>query len=337
MPRTSRIDAPVALHHIIVRGVGRRRIFDDDTDRQIFLDRLGNVIYESGTICYAWALIPNHFHLLLRTGRMPLANVMRRLLTEYAMNYNNRHRRSGHLFQNRYKSILCQEEPYFLELVRYIHLNPLRAKLAPELKDLDLYPYAGHAVLIGKKNYSWQNTDDVLLHFGKRLSLARERYRQFIEKALHMGERPEFTGGGLVRSMGGWKAVKALRKTKALMKGDERILGDSEFVENVLRQNNEAYAQRLRLKSKGIDLNAIAQRVSHLLDMPIEQVWSKGKYRQVVAARSLLCYWAVRKLGMSITSLASRFDVSATTISLSVVRGEVMARDCGFELDNSKV
>ena len=129
MPRTARIDAPGALHHIIARGIGRRRIFDDDADRDGFLERLGSVLIESGAICYAWALIPNHFHLLLRTGQAPVSSVMRRLLTGYAMGYNRRHRRVGHLFQNRYKSILCQEEPYFLELVRYIHLNPLRAIL----------------------------------------------------------------------------------------------------------------------------------------------------------------------------------------------------------------
>lgn len=334
MPRSSRIDAPGALHHIIVRGIGRRKIFDDDMDRRLFLDRLGTVLSESGTICYAWALIPNHFHLLLRTGRAPISGVMRRLLTGYAMNYNWRHRRSGHLFQNRYKSILCQEDPYFLELVRYIHLNPLRAKLVTDLKQLDRYPYAGHGVLMGKRSLDWQNTKDVLLRFGKHLSPARKRYRQFIEKALTMGKRPELTGGGLVRSMGGWAAVKALRKTKAFMKGDERILGDSDFVESVLRQNDETFTRRLHLKSKGIDLDTIAHRVSQLLDMPIERVWSKGKYRQVVAARSLLCYWAVRELGMSATSLAPRFDVSATAISQSVERGEAMACDRGFQLED---
>jgi putative transposase len=99
MPRSARIDAPGALHHIIARGIGRRKIFDDDADRDAFLERLGPVISESGTSCYAWALIPNYFHLLLRTGQAPVSSVMRRLLTGYAMGYNRRHRRVGHLFQ----------------------------------------------------------------------------------------------------------------------------------------------------------------------------------------------------------------------------------------------
>lgn len=123
MPRQARKDSPGALHHIIARGIERRTIFNDDQDRDSFIDRLGTIIEQTGTECYAWALIPNRFHLLLRTGNAPIATVMRRLLTGHAVTFNRRHRRSGHLFQNRYKSILCQEDPYLLERVRYIHSN----------------------------------------------------------------------------------------------------------------------------------------------------------------------------------------------------------------------
>ena len=144
MPRKSRIDAPGALHHIIVRGIERCNIFQDKTDHSKFLDRLGGIIQETHTSCYAWALIPNHFHLLLKTGQAPVATVMRRLLTGYAIYYNKRHSRCGHLFQNRYKSILCQEDTYLLELVRYIHLNPIRAKLVRDLKALDRSRVCGH-------------------------------------------------------------------------------------------------------------------------------------------------------------------------------------------------
>jgi len=99
MPRTSRIDAPGALHHIIFRGLERRRIFRDDVDRDSFLDRLGGVLQETGTACYAWALIPNHGHLLLKTGDTPASKVMQRVLTGHAIYFNRRHRRHGKLFQ----------------------------------------------------------------------------------------------------------------------------------------------------------------------------------------------------------------------------------------------
>jgi len=169
MPRKSRIDAPGSLHHIIARGIDRKNIFKDDKDRDSFLERLGGIFAETQISCFAWALIPNHFHLLLKTGATPISTVMRRLLTGYAVSFNRRHRRYGHLFQNRYKSILCQEDPYFLELVRYIHLNPLRAGLVNDLRSLDKYRYSGHAVILEKRKYSWQNTEYVLRLFGEKV------------------------------------------------------------------------------------------------------------------------------------------------------------------------
>ena len=134
MPRKSRIDAPGALHHVIGRGINRQEIVSKKTDYSDFVNRLGHLLQQTRTSCYAWSLIPNHFHLLLRTGNVPVSTIMRRLLTGYAVTYNRRHRRFGHLFQNRYKSILCQEEPCCLELARYIHLNPLRAGLVLTIK-----------------------------------------------------------------------------------------------------------------------------------------------------------------------------------------------------------
>ncbi|MBW2058222.1 MAG: transposase [Deltaproteobacteria bacterium] len=134
MPRRTRIDAAGAVHHVIIRGIERRRIFYNDADRNSFTERLGKVISETRTACLGWVLMPNHAHLLFRTGLVPLATVMRRLLTGYAVSFNRKHLRHGHLFQNRYKSILCQEDLYLRELVRYIHLNPLRAGLVSDMR-----------------------------------------------------------------------------------------------------------------------------------------------------------------------------------------------------------
>ena len=125
MPRQSRIDAPGAFHHVIIRGIERTAIFRDDKDRDSFLDRFGGILLETSTPCYAWSLLSNHAHFLLRTGNISIARLMRKLLTGYAVTFNRRHHRHGHLFQNRYKSILCDEDAYLHELVRYIHLNPL--------------------------------------------------------------------------------------------------------------------------------------------------------------------------------------------------------------------
>src|SRR5262249_13828689 len=125
MPRGPRLDAPGVLQHVMARGIERRLLFRDDQDRQDFLHRVEMLVEARAFTIYAWALLPNHFHLLVRTDQRPLARSMRSLLSGYANAFNRRHRRGGHLFQNRYKSVVCEEDPYFLELVRYLHLNPL--------------------------------------------------------------------------------------------------------------------------------------------------------------------------------------------------------------------
>ncbi len=322
MPRQSRIDAPGALHHIIARGNEKRNIFEDTLDRQQFLARLGDILSTTHTMCYAWAIIANHFHLLLRTGSVPIATVMRRLLTGYAIYFNRKHRRYGHLFQNRYKSILCQEDPYFLELVRYIHLNPLRAKVVKGLTSLDKYPYSGHSVLMGRVEHEWQDTDYVLECFGKRVTGARFKYRDFIEKGVAMGKRPDLTGGGLVRSIGGWLNLLEMRKAKVFVKGDERILGDGDFVAQILQTAGEAFEKRTSMMAQEWDIDRVAEHVAKLLDMEVSEVWSFGKYRHIVKARSLLCYWAARELGVTIASLAKRLKISPAAVTQSVLRGE---------------
>jgi putative transposase len=332
MPRKSRIDAPGALHHIIGRGIDRGLIFRDDVDRDRFIARLGALLSETNTACYAWALMPNHFHLLVRTGAVPVAGLMRRLLTGYAIVFNHRHRRWGHLFQNRYKSILCQEEPYFLELVRYIHLNPLRAKLVDRVEALDEYPYSGHSALMGIRLVDWQDTDIVLGQFGRRKRTARRDYQAFLCEGIERGRRPDLTGGGLIRSLGGWGEVKAQRRQKEYMKGDERVLGDSDYVEEVLRAANENLQRAYQLKTLGLDVDQVAQRVADLLGLPVEAVWAAGKHRKTVAARSLLCYWVVRQLGLSMSSLAQRLGISPTSVSHSVTRGEALAKTADFKL-----
>jgi REP element-mobilizing transposase RayT len=328
------VDAPEALHHIIARGIARKKVFDDNADRDFFVERLGSILSDTSTQCFAWALIPNHFHLLLKSGATPIATVMKRLLTGYAMHYNRRHKRHGHLFQNRYKSILCQEDAYLLELVRYIHLNPLRAKLVEDMKRMDNYPYCGHSALMGKLTVAWQNKSYILGLFGDKISPARRRYRAFVEKGIADGKRPELTGGGLIRSVGGWAAAKALRKANALQKGDERILGDGDFVEAVLSEANEAYERRYLLKAKGIDVDTIVLRAAQIAGIEPSQIWTSGKQPKIVHARSLLCYWATNELGVSQAWLSKKLKLSQPAISLSVARGRAIAIQNNYEIEN---
>ena len=161
MPRCGRIDFPGALHHVIIRGINRAAIFRDNNDRENFVRRLQKGLVETKLRCYAWVLMLNHVHLLLRTGPQPLTKLMRCLLTGHAIYFNLRHNRAGYLFQNRYKSILCDDEAYLLQLVRYIHLNPLRANIISSLQELNTYPWCGHSVLLGNEKAEWQDTGEI--------------------------------------------------------------------------------------------------------------------------------------------------------------------------------
>jgi putative transposase len=331
MPRKARIDAPGALQHVIGRGIARGKVFADDDDRENFLERLGSIVTESSTQCYAWALIPNHFHLLLRTGDAPIATVMRRLLTGYAVSFNRRHRRCGHLFQNRYKSILCQEDPYFAELVRYIHLNPLRARLAADMNTLEEYPFCGHGAVLGNSDRPWQNTGAVLKRFADQLGPARQRYRAFVEKGVTQGKRPDLTGGGLVRSAGGWVAVKALRRSGDYQKGDERILGDGDFVAKSLARANEQMARKYRIRSRGISFETVVERVADLLEMDTGEVLSPGKHKRLVKARSLVCFFTAQETTISQAELSRRFSLTQPAVSMAVDRGRKLAAEMNID------
>jgi putative transposase len=321
MPRKARIDAPGALHHIILRGIERRPIFNDDQDYRNYLDRLGGVITETSTHCYAWVLMPNHVHLLLKTGLVPLATVMRRVLTGYAQQFNRRHKRHGHLFQNRYKSFLCEEDPYLLELVRYIHLNPLRAGLVKDLKVLAGWVRSGHSVLMGRVKRDWQDTDYVLSLFGRGMSSARRSYASFVAEGLANVRRPELVGGGLLRSIGGWSTLAVNRSKGLRLMSDERILGSSEFVEDVLKKADEEYDRRTLAQREGQDLDTLVNRISDYFGIDKEALKSSSKQREVCRARRLLCYFAVSKLMMSCADIARKLNISPSSVSKAVMRG----------------
>mgnify|MGYP001358443554 CR=1 FL=1 len=310
MPRQPRIDIPGLLQHVIIRGIERSDIFYDDDDRDNFLERLGRLLEETETDCFAWALMSNHVHLLLRCNRVPLAKFMRRLLTGYAVSFNRSHQRSGHLFQNRYKSIVCEEEPYFLELVRYIHLNPLRAGLVNSLEELDEYPWCGHPALIGKQFKPWQAIVDVLSHFSERHDKARMHYHTFIADGLTMGKRRDLVGGGLRRSQGEDLSGEEIEVF------DDRILGGGDFVNAVLDDD----ARKLHARQK-ISLDELERNVARKFDLPETGLRQRGRQNDRSRARALFCYLAVTKLNAKCSELAKRMNVGLSSVSRSVRRG----------------
>jgi putative transposase len=179
----------------------------------------------------------------------------------------------------------------------------------------------------GNGHYDWQNTKYVLSLFGQNLSKARNLYSEFVYKGIGLGKRPELTGGGLIRSQGGWKAVKALRGATARIKGDERILGDSDFIKEVLEKNQQQLERRYHYHSMGYDFDWLVSRVATLLGIEKSIVTRAGSYPGTVEARSILCYWAAREFGISTLELSKRLGVSQPTASQSVKRGEKSVKE----------
>lgn len=312
MPRSNRIDAPGLLQHVIVRGIERSVIFFDDQDRQRFLQRFSSLLEETGTECFAWALMTNHFHLLLRTSTVPLSIVMRRLLTGYAVYFNGRHSRAGHLFQNRYKSIVCEEEPYLLELIRYIHLNPLRAGAVRDLSALDRYPWAGHAVLIGISPMAGQNVREVLGRFDEDIPRARQLYREFVGDGIPLGTREDLIGGGLRRSQG-----RRAREDRESF--DERILGGGVFVDRLREQR---FAGSDITPWSRLSLAGLIEIVCDTLGVDKGGIQLPSKVRKLALARGIICFLAIREMGLRAAEVGRELNLGPAGVSIALRRGE---------------
>jgi putative transposase len=320
MPRRARLDAPGTLHHVMIRGIERRRIVDDDEDRLMFVERLGELSQKVQTAVYAWALMTNHAHIFLRSGPQGIAGFMRKFLTGYAGGYNRRHKRHGHVFQNRYKSIVVEEDVYFKELVRYIHLNPLRADIVKSVDELDGYPFSGHSALMGKVQHSWQDCGYVLKWFGEQLRQSRRDYRRFVEMGVALGRQPQLVGGGLVRSAGGWSEIKALRRIGEQQKGDERILGSGAFVSSMLSEAELVHKYRLANLDRERSALGLLTKYCHRNDVSIEALRGGSRLRQVSAVRRELVYRMTEDLGLSLAEVARLLGVSTSAVAKIVAR-----------------
>jgi putative transposase len=254
MSRATRIEYEGALYHVMARGVGRMATFRDDADRELFLDRVGLVVEEGGLVVHAFCLMPNHYHLLASTPRGELGRWMRQINGPYAQRFNRRYRRSGHLWQGRYKAILVDRGDYLLECSRYIHLNPNRARIT---RPAERYRWSSYRNYVGGPTAaSWVHTG---LTFGE-LGGEADAYRTFVEAG--RGERAvspfERAVAGLVlgseafvrsvveRLEGGddpeRPAVAALRRTTKLAPDAVEAL-----VERVFATSGPARRRRLKL------------------------------------------------------------------------------------------
>jgi putative transposase len=317
MPRGPRLDAVGALHHVMARGIEKREIFLDDRDREDLLARLDKLVGDTGTGIFAWCLLPNHFHLLLRSSSIGLSTFMRRLQTGYAVYFNKRHGRAGHLFQNRFKSILVEEDPYLLALVRYIHLNPLRADLVKDLRGLEGYRWSGHPALLGKRGVPWQDTQYVLAQFGRNAREARAEYRRFVKQGIRRGTSKEPIEEKISEGVPQREPIEAVERESELPVRDTRVLGSSRFVQQVTIGSTETVREPslfIELAERERFLHTLRKEIAARFQITPEELRGGSRQRTVVAARAALAWVATRVGGVPTVDVARATGVTAVSV-----------------------
>jgi len=304
----------------MMRGIDKTNIFRDDEDKARFLERLGQTVTEGKCTVYAWVLMDNHVHILFKSGKVGISTVMRKLLTWYALYFNRRYHRTGHLFENRYKSILCDEDNYLLALIRYIHLNPLRAGMIETMDVLDTYPWSGHSAVMNKIRRPWMDTYYALLQFNDRPRRARNAYRRFVQEGIGQGRLPELTGGGLVRSQGGWSQVLAMQSKGRKEEYDQRVLGGGAFVQEILKEAEEKQIRQLKLRRTGRTIADIIQEECKRSEVSAEELKRGNRRRKVSESRRTIARRSRNELGLSGAEIASHLGVNTSSINRALAR-----------------
>lgn len=200
--------------------------------------------------------------------------------------------------------------------------------------DLDRYPWTGHSVLMGRKKREFQSTSEVISRFGRKQSDSRKKYRRFIMDGWNMGHREDLVGGGLQRSAGGWKGLNALRKQGIRWNGDERILGDGDFVAHILKETEECMDRRETLKNQGWTIEKLSRHVCQIAKIEVDDLLKKGRGNALSAAKGLFAYWGNRELGISQKKLAEYLQISGPALSCNVTRGERFSKEKSIKLLN---
>lgn len=286
MARKPRLHIDGAVYHVMLRGNGGQEIFFDDDDRRHFYFLLEEGVARFGHRIHGFCLMGNHAHLTIQVGTEPLAKIMQNLSFRYARWVNKKQKRIGHLFQGRYKAIMVDRDAYLLQLVRYIHLNPVRAKLVERPQD---YAWSGHRAYLGEETLTWLTTDWIYGQFGKHLSTCRERYEAFVNEGRGEGRRDEFHGGGDI---------------------DRRVLGDESFAERVL---NVTCAQ-----AGHITLDRLIKAVCEEYQMAESDLACANRTRLASEARCVIGWLAQKSGQITLTEVGKRFGRDVATLSHGV-------------------
>ena len=285
MARRPRLFAPGVLYHVIVRGNQRQKTFTAESDYQAYIERLARYRKKYDYVLHAYCLMPNHVHLLVESSAQPLAKFMQGLQQSYSQYFNLRHRKTGHVFEGRYKAILCQKDQYLLQLIRYIHLNPVRAGMVRSPKR---YRYSGDHVYLQGKATETIDPATVLSMLG-----GKQAYRRFVQDGLREGHKEEYY------------AVE-----------DQRFLGAEGFGARLLKKEAGLSGKKLTRRS----IETVARELAKLLKVDVQALRSPDRGWAISKARTIAAYVLVRRLGYRLSDVAAYFGRDMATLATLLAR-----------------
>jgi putative transposase len=324
MPRKARIVITGAFHHIMARGIDGRTIFCENSDYEYFLMLLRQELGHDEHRLYAWVLMPNHYHFLLRVSSIPLSEMMRKLNSTYARYYNKKYNRRGYLFQDRYKSIVTQDQRYVEEIIRYIHLNPVRAGICGSIAELEAYPWCGHRVVMGRSSLDGQSIEDVLRRFGKTTQEGRQVYRRYLHE-------------GLAQKHDTGEIVDAIRSNSMdredMVNPGSWVIGNPDFVKKVLAEDKQRKMRLARYCVEQVTLENIAQKVAKVMGVSDAQMRQRSRGTAASDARKVFAFICRREYGFPVKQIARYLGISGPPVSISLSMGEKLTKNRGIKIN----
>jgi putative transposase len=324
MARSTRRDSPGTLHHVILRGVAGFDVFRDDADRKRLIAFIAKYVRNAGGRVLAWALMDNHIHLLIETGRRPLSEVVHGFAFRYAQYFNWRHARPGHLFQNRYFAKPVEDDAYLHAAIAYIHLNPLRAGMVRTLDDLATYRWTSYAGLLGTRQVGLVDAEAVLSLFSDDVGDARAALRESTASCLGRWDAdPEWS----------WDTdERASAHTGETIDVAARMRERSRELDEARDAWETRRLRANRLRRMGWTVDRVMVAVCARQRIAAKELLSLSRREPVSDARALVAHLAVTELGASYAEVARRLDISETSAKLAARRGAELARERALAL-----
>ena len=326
MPTLKRITLPGQVYHVFTRSAEGRSLYRSEKDVVDLLARVESAATATRVNVYGWVLTPQRLHFLLRNGRGPLNLFVSRIVSGYAIAMNRRHDMKGSLFAGRYRSVLVEEDRYFMRVLGYIHTIPLREGLVDTVGELDCYSWSGHAALLNRRSFAWMDVNYVLEKFSGDKVQGRVLYSRLISDLAAKGsEVIELDGGGLLRSA----SVEGLGIACGHVGGhDPRTLGSARFTRTRLRrfEEMEDWTERMRREKE----KALDTVISHVVDacgISVGTLFSRSKRQAICDARALVCYIGCFVIGLPYTSAAETLGISASGAYMAARRGKRLAAE----------